>query len=114
GFVRCFVERLHENTFFVEVFFVFLKTILKQRQYFYPPNFNIIRKLVTCMADMKEQETVNHEKLLTLLQEEDTEGFRDEFLNLHPYEQAMFYREQREAERLRIYTYLSPKEMSDI
>lgn len=25
GFVRCFVERLHENTFFVEVFFVFYK-----------------------------------------------------------------------------------------
>lgn len=66
------------------------------------------------MADMKEKETINHEKLLALLQQEDTEEFRDEFLNLHPYEQAMFYREQSEAERLQIYTYLSPKEMSDI
>src|SRR5699024_751056 len=32
----------------------------------------------------------------------------------HPYDQAMFFREQGYEDRVKIYTYLSPLEMSDI
>src|SRR5699024_8743982 len=52
--------------------------------------------------------------LKELLSQEDTEGFRNEFLDLHPHDQAMFFREQAYGNRMKIYTYLSPLEMSDI
>src|SRR5699024_7546167 len=40
--------------------------------------------------------------------------FRDEFLEMHPYEQAVFFKEQSKEARLKIYSYLSPLEISDI
>lgn len=54
------------------------------------------------------------EELKDLLQEEDTGKFREKFLEIHPYDQAMFFREQEYEDRVKIYTYLSPLEMSDI
>src|SRR5699024_10628481 len=43
-----------------------------------------------------------------------TEGFRKEYLNLLPYDQAIFFKEQTEDIRLRIYSYLSPREIASI
>src|SRR5699024_11251948 len=40
--------------------------------------------------------------------------FRHEFSALHPYEQAVFFMDQEYNNRMQIYAYLSPKEMSDI
>ncbi len=57
---------------------------------------------------------LHRKKLIQLLNEEDTEQFRSEFLSLLPYDQAVFFTEQPEQIRLRIYTYLSPKEISDV
>src|SRR5699024_7522869 len=45
---------------------------------------------------------------------EETAQFRDLFLDLHPYDQAMFYREQEKEDRLKIYHFLSPKELAEI
>lgn len=57
---------------------------------------------------------LHRKKLIQLLNEEDTEQFRAEFLSLLPYDQAVFFTEQPEQIRLRIYTYLSPREVSDV
>lgn len=63
---------------------------------------------------MTESSELHRKLLIKLLNEEDTEAFRKEFLNLLPYDQAIFFKEQTEHIRLRIYTYLSPREISDI
>lgn len=63
---------------------------------------------------MSEELEVKTDDLKIYLEQEDMEGFRQVFLELHPYEQAMFFREQSKDDRLKIYTYLSPLEMSDI
>ncbi|MFC2949908.1 magnesium transporter [Virgibacillus sediminis] len=42
------------------------------------------------------------------------EEFREEFLELHSYDQATFFTEQPQEQRMRIYTYLSPEETADI
>lgn len=52
--------------------------------------------------------------LKTYLRKDDLDGFREKYLDLHPYDQAVFFRELNKNDRLKIYTYLSPKEMSDI
>lgn len=49
-------------------------------------------------------------QLPSLIKNEQIEAFRDEFLDLHPYDQAVFFMEQPEEIRLRIYMYLSPEE----
>ncbi|GAA0444952.1 MAG: magnesium transporter [Bacillota bacterium] len=54
------------------------------------------------------------EKLQQALDDDNLEGFRSEFLDMHPYDQAMFFMEQEKAIRLQIYTYLSPEEIGDI
>lgn len=64
------------------------------------------------MVELKEE--IEHEQLQSLLKEENTELFREHFLDMHPYEQAMFFKGESREHRLTIYTYLSPKEMSDI
>jgi len=52
--------------------------------------------------------------LLTLLQEEDLEKFRESFIDMHPYDKAYFFRRIDKENRMKVYSYLSPKEMSDI
>src|SRR5690625_4134928 len=54
------------------------------------------------------------EAIQQLLDEEDTRKFREHYLEMHPYDQAIFFKEQQRGKRLRIYSYLSPKEMSFI
>ncbi|HIV75819.1 MAG TPA: magnesium transporter [Candidatus Pseudogracilibacillus intestinigallinarum] len=66
------------------------------------------------MVDIQEKAELHAEELLQLLQAEETADFRDLFLELHPYEQAMFYREQEKDNRMRVYHFLSPKEMAEI
>ncbi len=65
------------------------------------------------VENVQEVELLSDE-LKDLLMEEDTEKFREKFLEIHPYDQAMFFREQGYEDRVKIYTYLSPLEMSDI
>lgn len=66
------------------------------------------------MVELKEEVELKLDELSSLLGKEDTEGFRALFLDMHPYDQAVFFKEQETEDRLTIYTYLSPKEMSDI
>lgn len=61
-----------------------------------------------------EELEIKADDLKKFLEQEDMEGFRQIFLEMHPYEQAMFFREQSKDDRIKIYTYLSPLEMSDI
>ena len=63
---------------------------------------------------MAEELNVKTDELNTLLADEHTEQFRDVFLEMHPYEQAMYFREQHKDDRMKIYTYLSPLEMAEI
>ncbi len=57
---------------------------------------------------------MDRELLINSLQNEDIEKFRDEFLELHPYDQASFFKELDEDTRERIYHYLSPEEMATL
>lgn len=62
----------------------------------------------------KEKNIARNEKLVDMLREEKMEGFRESFLDLHPYDQAVFFMEQNKTNRMMMYAYLSPEEMSDI
>ncbi|MFE8696393.1 magnesium transporter [Cytobacillus sp. FJAT-53684] len=57
---------------------------------------------------------MNRELLIDSLQNEDIEKFRNEFLELHPYDQASFFKELDEINREKIYHYLSPEEMATL
>lgn len=63
---------------------------------------------------MVETTELHRRALLDFLNKEDTEVFRKEYLNLLPYDQAIFFKEQTEDIRLRIYSYLSPREIASI
>ncbi|MBB6453064.1 magnesium transporter [Salirhabdus euzebyi] len=54
------------------------------------------------------------ERMETAIQLGKIDQFRAEFLELHPYDQATFFKEQAKEIRLKIYTYLSPEEMAEI
>lgn len=62
--------------------------------------------------DMQYEE--HWETLQVALKEEQMADFRIEFLDLHPYDQAVFFFEQAKESRLQIYTYLSPEEIAGI
>lgn len=47
------------------------------------------------------------------IRNEEMGAFRAEFLDMHPYDQAMFFLEQTKDYRLQIYKYLSPEETAD-
>lgn len=47
-----------------------------------------------------------------LIADGNLELFREQFLDMHPYDQATLFLEQRQPERMNIYSFLSPKEMS--
>ncbi|MFD2208513.1 magnesium transporter [Virgibacillus halophilus] len=48
------------------------------------------------------------------LNEGDINLFRQYFLDGHPYDQASFFKEQQEENRMKIYTFLSPEETADL
>ncbi len=54
------------------------------------------------------------DELHQFLTSEKIEAFRNDFLEMHPYDQAMFFIEQPKTIRLQIYNFLSPQETADI
>lgn len=66
------------------------------------------------MTEMvKEEINQMNEQLLTeYLTNENIDLFRDEFIDLHPYDQANFYKDLDASLREKIHYYLSPKEMA--
>src|SRR5690625_3777283 len=64
------------------------------------------------MVEVKE--TDKAEKVQSFLDEGDTREFRKLYLEMHTYDQAVFFKDQSDENRLKIYSYLSPKEMSVI
>ena len=66
--------------------------------------------------DVQYEEQFNEhiDKVQAALEDENMEAFRDEFLEIHPYDQSVFFEQQSEERRAQIYTYLSPEEMSEI
>lgn len=66
---------------------------------------------------MEETQEVLEESFLQLREDLRTNNlpeFREEFLNLHIYEQGQFYQSLDEQERSLVYAYLSPKELADM
>lgn len=63
------------------------------------------------IEEMTEIE-IEYEALLTQLRENDIDGFREDFLDLHTYEQSEFYSDLEEADRALLYEVLSPEEVS--
>lgn len=61
-----------------------------------------------------EQKTEKVELLNNALKEEHTENFRKIFMDMHPYDQASFFKNQSKKQRLKVYSYLSPEETSEI
>src|SRR5690606_13757951 len=57
---------------------------------------------------------IDKELLFNSLQKEEMETFRDEFIQLHPYDQASFFKELAEEHRNKVYQYLSPEEMATL
>lgn len=66
------------------------------------------------MSDNQNETEVRFELLHKHLETEKMTEFREEFLDLHIYDQGQFYQELQPQERQRLYTYLSPKEMADM
>ncbi|HLR79408.1 MAG TPA: magnesium transporter [Bacillota bacterium] len=60
------------------------------------------------------REHAHLKKLETALTEEQIESFRAQFLELHPYDQAKFFKQQSTDNRMKVYTYLSPEEVADL
>jgi magnesium transporter len=56
----------------------------------------------------------DEELLIRALQNEELELFRNEFLDLHPYDQAKFFSRIDDDLRNKLYNYLSPDEMADL
>jgi len=57
---------------------------------------------------------IDADLLIDSLKNEDIERFRDEFLKLHPYDQASFFKELDEGNRKMVYYFLSPEEMATL
>ncbi len=68
----------------------------------------------SALSDNQNETEVRFELLHKHLETEKMTEFREEFLDLHIYDQGQFYQELQPQERQRLYTYLSPKEMADM
>lgn len=60
------------------------------------------------------KQQINTELLMEALYSEKIDDFRDEFLELHPYDQAAFFGELNDEERSKVYNFLSPEEMAGL
>jgi magnesium transporter len=60
----------------------------------------------------KEKRQINTDLLINSLKLENIDYFREEFMQLHPYDQAQFYTSLAEDLRMFVYHYLSPEEMA--
>ncbi|RYG72123.1 magnesium transporter [Lentibacillus lipolyticus] len=61
-----------------------------------------------------ELNTHHWNELHTFIANGEMEAFRSKFLDMHPYDQALFFEEQDPSIRQRVYTYLSPEETAGI
>jgi magnesium transporter len=71
------------------------------------------------MKDQKEKldertHQMDIDMLHLALKNDDMDKFREEFLDLHPYDQATFFKELDEDVRAKVYHYLSPEEMASL
>ena len=68
------------------------------------------------MAEQLEKETTNidAELLMSSLKDDKIDQFRNEFMDLHPYDQAQFFSKLDKEYRKRIYHYLSPEDMAEL
>lgn len=62
----------------------------------------------------RQEEAFDEARLISLLTEGEIVLFREEFLDLHPYDQGQFYERVEPDIRQIIYQYLSPKELATI
>ncbi|MCJ8006011.1 magnesium transporter [Lederbergia wuyishanensis] len=56
---------------------------------------------------------INEELLIKTIEDDNILGFREEFMTLHPYDQAQFFFRLSSDERIKVYNFLSPKELAD-
>ncbi|GFZ77244.1 magnesium transporter MgtE [Compostibacillus humi] len=70
------------------------------------------------MTDYKltyeEQYKEQWDKLDIALENENTDDFRQYFLEMHPYDQSVYFLEQPKEKRLLIYSFLSPGELAEV
>lgn len=70
------------------------------------------------MAEERQEsaskQQINTELLMEALYSEKIDDFRDEFLELHPYDQAAFFGELDDDTRTKVYNFLSPEEMAEL
>ncbi|WP_409291837.1 magnesium transporter [Peribacillus sp. SCS-37] len=65
------------------------------------------------MAEQEGKEIkLNADMLLDALNNEQIDSFREEFMEMHPYDQAKFFSQLEAETRSRMYNYLSPEEMA--
>jgi magnesium transporter len=69
------------------------------------------------MSEQNSEQPINRmdsELLLRALLQEDMDLFRNEFIDLHPYDQATFFKNLEEDIRPKVFHYLSPEEMASL
>lgn len=64
--------------------------------------------------EYKDEVNMDEEKLTRALEEKDIATFRQEYITLHPYDQAVYYEKVGVDLRKIMYYYLSPKELAEI
>ncbi|MEE1131928.1 MAG: magnesium transporter [Caryophanon sp.] len=62
----------------------------------------------------RDEEQLVMEQLISFIEKDDIEQFREQFFELHPYEQAQFYEKVTPPIRQKIYYYLSPQELAEV
>lgn len=62
----------------------------------------------------KEMDEQFKTHVVEAIKRNDTDAFRKEFLEVHPYDQAKFFVSQEKDVRIQIYSYLAPSEMAEL
>lgn len=66
------------------------------------------------MDENQEELEIHFQQLREELDQNDLQAFRDDFLDMHFYDQGQFYQSLNEEKRQLMYSYLSPKELADM
>lgn len=66
------------------------------------------------MKEEMNQLQLEESRLIHFLSNDLMDKFRDEFMQLHPYDQSLFFEKVESAIRRKIFHYLSPKEMAEL
>lgn len=66
------------------------------------------------MVEMTQTNHDNIQKIINALDSQKARLFREEYLELHIYEQAQIFRDLNEQQRARVYRYLKPEEVGDM